>query len=162
VENLLQERAGKTKSERVPSDGNSIEFCNNDVLIGNIRPYLKKIWLADCNGGTNGDVLVVRSKSTDVLCPQFMYFVLASDAFFEYDNSHAKGAKMPRGDKRAVMDYTFFLPSLKEQNRIVEILDQFDKLCNDLSDGIPAEIEARKKQYEFYRDKLLSFKEVET
>ena len=52
------------------------------------------------------------------------------------------------------------LPSLEEQERIVAILDRFDALCNDLTSGIPAEIEARQKQYEYYRDKLLSFKEV--
>ena len=49
------------------------------------------------------------------------------------------------------------VPSLEEQERIVKILDRFDRLCNDLSEGLPAEIEARKQQYEFYRDKLLSF-----
>lgn len=51
------------------------------------------------------------------------------------------------------------IPPLSEQERIVAILDRFDKLCNDISEGLPAEIEARKKQYEYYRDKLLSFKE---
>lgn len=51
------------------------------------------------------------------------------------------------------------IPSLKEQERIVSILDRFDKLCNDISEGLPAEIEARRKQYEYYRDKLLSFEE---
>ena len=50
------------------------------------------------------------------------------------------------------------LPSLEEQKRIVDILDRFDKLCNNISEGLPAEIEARKKQYEYYRDKLLTFK----
>ena len=51
-------------------------------------------------------------------------------------------------------------PSFEEKERIVAILDRFDALCNDLTSGIPAEIEARQKQYEYYRDKLLSFKEV--
>ena len=50
--------------------------------------------------------------------------------------------------------------SLTEQQRIVDILDRFDTLCNDISKGLPAEIEARQKQYEYYRDKLLSFKEI--
>ena len=54
------------------------------------------------------------------------------------------------------------IPSLKEQEKIVSILDRFDKLCNDISEGLPAEIEARRKQYEYYRDKLLSFEEVRT
>ena len=49
------------------------------------------------------------------------------------------------------------VPTIKDQERIVSILDRFDKLCNDISDGLPAEIEARRKQYEYYRDKLLSF-----
>ena len=53
-------------------------------------------------------------------------------------------------------------PTIEEQTRIVNILDRFDKLCNDISEGLPAEIEARRKQYEYYRDKLLSFEEVRT
>lgn len=51
-------------------------------------------------------------------------------------------------------------PSIEEQNRITTILDRFDTLCNDLTKGLPAEIEARQKQYEYYRDKLLTFKEL--
>lgn len=54
------------------------------------------------------------------------------------------------------------LPPLAEQNRIVKILDRFDSLCNDIASGLPAEIELRKKQYEYYRDKLLTFKNKET
>ena len=65
-----------------------------------------------------------------------------------------------RGDKDAVMRYPIPVPSLKEQERIVDILDRFDTLCNDISAGLPAEIEARQKQYEYYRDKLLNFKEM--
>ena len=53
------------------------------------------------------------------------------------------------------------VPSIEEQKRIITILDRFDTLCNDLSAGLPAEIEARQKQYEYYRDKLLSFKELQ-
>ena len=52
------------------------------------------------------------------------------------------------------------LPSIAEQHRIISILDRFDTLCNDLTSGLPAEIEARRKQYEYYRDKLLTFKEA--
>ena len=54
-------------------------------------------------------------------------------------------------------DIIIMLPSVEEQNRIVAILDRFDSLCNDISVGLPAEIDARQKQYEYYRDKLLSF-----
>ena len=58
------------------------------------------------------------------------------------------------------MDFKITVPSLEEQKRIVSILDRFDTLCNDLSTGLPAEIAARQQQYEYYRDKLLTFKEL--
>ena len=54
------------------------------------------------------------------------------------------------------------IPSINEQESIVSILDRFDKLCNDISVGLPAEIEARKKQYEYYRDKLLTFEPIQS
>lgn len=82
---------------------------------------------------------------------------MSSESFFEYDMQYAKGAKMPRGDKKAVMNYTFTIPTIKRQKEIVAILDKFDALCNDLSTGIPAEIEANQKRYEYYRDQLLTF-----
>ena len=65
---------------------------------------------------------------------------------------------MPRGDKDAVMRYPIPIPPLEVQAKIVSILDRFDTLCNDLSQGLPAEIATRKKQYEYYRDKLLTFR----
>ena len=70
----------------------------------------------------------------------------------------------PRGDLNSsiVLDLRIPLPSLEKQRETVSTLDRFDALCNDLSSGIPAEIEARKKQYEYYRDKLLSFAELES
>ena len=163
VENLLPNQRGKEKASNVPKEGNCIKFEPNDVLIGNIRPYLHKIWYADCVGGTNGDVLCVRIKddAKNVIIPRYLYCILSSHSFFEYDNSYSKGAKMPRGDKQKVMEYEFGIPSLSEQQHIVDILDRFDTLVNDLSQGLPAEIEARQQQYEYYRDQLLTFKRKE-
>ncbi len=160
VENLLQNKKGKTNATHLPKSGNCTKFVPGDILIGNIRPYLKKIWLADCVGGTNGDVLDIRITDDNIINSKFLYYVLSSDNFFEYDNNNSKGAKMPRGSKDLVMDYLIPVPSLKEQGKIVEVLDRFDKLLNDMDSGIPAEIELRKKQYEYYRNKLLSFEEM--
>lgn len=156
VDNLLQNREGKTISIHVPQSGNSTKFNKNDILIGNIRPYLKKIWFADCFGGTNGDVLVIHLTNKEVI-PRYLYQILADDSFFEYNMQHAKGAKMPRGNKSMIMEYTIPVPSLKEQARIVSILDKFDILTTSISEGLPKEIELRKKQYEYYRDLLLTF-----
>lgn len=160
VENLLQQKRGVEFSDKIPDGNNSIEYKKGDILIGNIRPYLKKIWKADRNGGTNGDVLTIRitDDGKNSICADYLYHVLASDDFFNYDMQFAKGAKMPRGSKEDVMKFEFSLPPLAEQKRIVKILDRFDSLCNDIASGLPAEIELRKKQYEYYRDKLLEFK----
>ncbi|WP_096025425.1 restriction endonuclease subunit S [Campylobacter lanienae] len=159
VDNLLQNKQGKVKSSYIPKKGNSTKYQEKDILIGNIRPYLKKIWLADNVGGTNGDVLVIRITGNNVI-PEYLYFVLSSDKFFNYNNINSKGAKMPRGDKEAVMNYKFYLPLKEEQLKIIDKLNKFKMICNDISEGLPAEIEARKKQYEYYRDKLLTFKEL--
>ena len=156
VDNLLQNKSGKTESTRVPVSGNSTQYCENDILIGNIRPYLKKIWQADLIGGTNGDVLVVRLTDKAVN-PRYLYQVLADDKFFDYNMQHAKGAKMPRGDKAKIMEYSVPVPPLAEQARIVTILDKFDTLTTSISEGLPREIQLRQQQYEYYRDLLLSF-----
>ncbi len=156
VDNLLQDRQGKTDSNYVPTEGKLTRYEKNNILIGNIRPYLKKIWFSDTCGGTNGDVLVIQLIS-DKLLPKYLYVLLCTEKFFNYNMQNAKGAKMPRGNKDVIMRYSFHLPSLEEQQRIVDILDRFDTLCNDLSQGLPAEIKMRQQQYEYYRNKLLTF-----
>ena len=162
VENLLQNKQGKTFSSYVPSSGNLIQYLSNDILIGNIRPYLKKIWVSDINGGTNGDVLVIRIQEefSQKIKSRYLFYLLSSDDFFKYSMQFAKGAKMPRGDKDAILKFKIPIPSLEEQERIVNILDQFDALVNDIKTGLPAEIKARRAQYEYYRKKLLTFKMV--
>ena len=156
VDSLLQNRGGKSPSNHLPNSGNLTEFVINDILIGNIRPYLKKIWQSDRVGGTNGDVLVIRRK-TEEIDARFLFQVLADDKFFEYDMRHSKGAKMPRGDKKMIMDYPIPIPSLERQAEIAAILDKFDTLTHSITEGLPREIELRQKQYEYYRDALLSF-----
>ena len=88
----------------------------------------------------------------------------ATRKFAEYylnsiDLSHyITGGAQPKLNQKNLNTIPSPLPSLAEQERIVSILDRFDSLCNDISKGLPAEIEARQKQYEYYRDKLLTFK----
>lgn len=156
VDNLLQNKLGKTTSEHIPESGNWAKYSPEDVLIGNIRPYLRKIWFADNTGGASGDVLVVRNDF-EQLDSRYLYHVLSSEKFFEYNDGKSKGSKMPRGDKTAIMEYAFVIPAPEKQKEIASTLDEFDKLTNDIASGLPAEIEARHKQYEYYRDKLLSF-----
>ena len=112
VENLLQNKQGKTEASSVPESGAVIAFEVGDILIGNIRPYLRKIWLADCNGGTNGDVLAIQIEDKAKLDHRFLYYVLSSEDFFLYDIQNSKGAKMPRGSKEAVLNYRVPVPPL--------------------------------------------------
>ncbi len=162
VDNLLQNRVGKIDSNYVPESGRLTCYEKNDILIGNIRPYLKKIWYSDRQGGTNGDVLVIRIKQDEKenIDSRYLYQILADDNFFHYAMKTAKGAKMPRGNKQLTMEYKIPIPPLAEQERIVAILDKFDSLVNDISSGLPAEIAARRKQYEYYRNQLLAFQEA--
>lgn len=156
VENLLQNKLGKTSSNYVPTEGSFIEYLPNDILIGNIRPYLRKIWLADKTGGTNGDVLVIRLTDKNII-PRYLYHILANEHFFEYNVKYSKGAKMPRGDKTAILQYEFDVPPLEEQQRIVSILDKFETLTHSITEGLPLAIEQSQKRYEYYRELLLNF-----
>lgn len=81
VENLLQNKQGKTDAVSLPTTGTVIAYQCGDILIGNIRPYLRKIWLANCDGGTNGDVLVVQINDRQKLTPKFLYYVLSSEDY---------------------------------------------------------------------------------
>ena len=73
-------------------------------------------------------------------------------------SSYVTGAAQPKLNQKNLNSIPILLPEISSQKRIVDILDRFDSLCNDITSGLPAEIEARKKQYEYYRDKLLDFK----
>lgn len=151
VENLLKDKAGRKDADNVPLVGNWVKYQAGDVLLGNIRPYLRKIWLSDRNGGTNGDVIVVR-PNIEVM-PTFLYYVLSSEHFFVYYNQTAKGGKMPRGDKNTILQYKCILPSFSEQQRIVSILDTFEASIRNLEQ----QLALRKKQYDYYRNQLLTF-----
>ena len=99
----------------------------------------------------------VYSPVREELDPKYVSYFLSSGNFQKQKRKHITGAKVRRLSKRALESIEIPLPPLEEQRRIVAILDKFDALVNDISTGLPAEIAARRKQYEYYRDKLLSF-----
>lgn len=91
----------------------------------------------------------------DKLNQRYLYFLLMSKQ--AYLKNNVRKSSIPRLPRIALENMEIPVPSLSVQENIVKILDRFDKLNNDMSEGLPAEIEARKKQYEYYRDTLLSF-----
>ena len=103
TENMLPNKEGITRSAGLPTVSQTQAYQTDDVLVSNIRPYFKKIWFADRDGGCSNDVLVLRAKGG---CnPGFLYYLLSDDNFFDYATATAKGTKMPRGDKGAIMRY---------------------------------------------------------
>ena len=99
-----------------------------------------------------------RELYNDTLDMKYVYYY-----FFiidEWCKRNVKVSSFPAVDMTKLKQYKIPIPPLEEQERIVSILDRFDALCNDLSSGLPAEIEARQKQYEYYREKLLTFREI--
>jgi type I restriction enzyme S subunit len=124
TENMLPNKEGVVKSSSLPSLEQTQIYKEDDVLVSNIRPYFKKIWLADTNGGCSNDVLVFRAK--EEYNSRFLYYVLSDDKFFSYATGTSKGTKMPRGDKQAIMRYKVPKFSVDKQIKIVKILGIID------------------------------------
>ena len=121
--------------------------------------------------GTIGETIIVTSepnyaikniglvKTGNLLTSKYIKYYISSSYGQRYIQENIKGTAPRYLSLTALRKFSIPVPPIEEQDRIVSILDRFDKLCNDISEGLPAEIEARRKQYEYYRDKLLSFEE---
>ena len=96
----------------------------------------------------------VRSRKAN---PHYIYHYISSGRFTDYVNLKRTAGAVPHISLRDIEHFKIPFPSTEKQNQIAAILDRFDALCHDLTQGLPAEIAARKKQYEYYRDKLLTF-----
>ena len=124
TENILQSFGGVQNSISIPANTNVIEYQKGDVLLSNIRPYLKKVWLSDRHGGCSADVFVLRGNQCE---RRFLYYVIASDRFINFVMSGAKGVKMPRGDKSQMEKFAFFIPTNVEQKKIARFLSMLDE-----------------------------------
>jgi restriction endonuclease S subunit len=124
TENILQNFEGIQYSSSIPANTNVIEYQKGDILLSNIRPYLKKVWFADRKGGCSADVFVLRGDKCD---QHFLYYVIASNRFINYVMSGAKGVKMPRGDKSQMEKYAFSIPTNTEQRKIAKFLSMLDE-----------------------------------
>ena len=122
---MLQDYQGIVAASKIPSSTNVIKFSKGDVLLSNIRPYLKKVWYADRDGGCSADVFVFKALSACI--PDFLHYVIANDRFINFAMSGAKGVKMPRGDKEQMKTYEIGLPSIEEQKKIAKLLSLLDE-----------------------------------
>ena len=122
---MLPNKGGITKATSLPSAESTQAYKKNDVLVSNIRPYFKKIWHAECDGGCSNDVLVFRAA--EGVDPTYLYYVLADDNFFNYATATSKGTKMPRGDKSAIMEYCVPDFGIGVQRKIGSLLRSIDQ-----------------------------------
>ncbi|MEE1268745.1 MAG: restriction endonuclease subunit S [Treponema sp.] len=142
TDSLLQNKKGRTFAQNLPPQKCSlVHFKKGDVLLGNIRPYLKKIWYANIEGGCSQDVLVLRAKNN--LESKFLYALLMQDSFFDYEMKATKGSKMPCGDKSHIINFPCLdLNNKTEIGKLLSSLD--DKIA--LNNRINAKLEQMAKR----------------
>ena len=145
---ILQNKKGREIAINLPPQTCSlIHYQCGDVLVANIRPYLKKVWFADNDGGASSDVLVFRAKEGH--SPNFLYALLLQDSFFDYVMKGAKGSKMPRGDKDQILRYEIPTLSCSEES-IGSYFLNIDKKIR-LNEQINQNLEAMAKQlYDYW------------
>ena len=161
TENILQNFQGVQSAISIPANTNVVAYKKNDILLSNIRPYLKKVWFSDRIGGCSADVFVLRSKTCE---PEFLYNVIASDKFINYVMSGAKGVKMPRGDKNQMESFSFSIPAVVEQRKISRLFQLLDerivtqnKIIEDLKKLKSA---IRKKMFSLLKDEYTESFEI--
>ena len=167
------------RTEAIESDlinFDKVKYIDDDVHNGSLRRSILQAndILFTIAGATIGKCVVVPASALPANTNQalaiirlkenyehkYIFYLLKSKYMKDYIQKSIKGSAQPNLNLQQLNDFVIPVPPLEVQQRIVDILDRFDTLCNDISSGLPAEIEARQKQYEYYRDKLLSFKEL--
>ena len=164
TENMLQDYKGIVSATNLPTNTNVVKFSKGDVLLSNIRPYLKKVWYADRNGGCSADVFVF--KALPICDSNFLHHVIANDRFIKFVMGGAKGVKMPRGDKEQMITYKVGLPCIEEQKKIANLLSLFDERIStqnkiidklqSLIKGIMVELQKQGQNKGNWRNVLLS------
>ena len=154
------------KTDRINDE--ALRLCNNrynlevgDLLFSGTGTIGEMVVIEEppANWNIKEGVYALKPDKTKVLS-RYLRYILMSGATRRDYLSRIAGGTVKSISMADLKNLKIPLPSLEEQAALVSILDRFDSLCNSLSEGLPAEIELRKKQYEYYRDKLLSFKEA--
>lgn len=167
------------RTEAIESDlinFDKVKYIDDDVHNGSLRRSILQAndILFTIAGATIGKCVVVPASALPANTNQalaiirlkenyehkYIFYLLKSKYMKDYIQKSIKGSAQPNLNLQQLNDFVIPVPPLEVQQRIVDILDRFDTLCNDISSGLPAEIEMRQKQYEYYRDKLLTFKEL--
>jgi type I restriction enzyme S subunit len=143
TDNMLQNKAGITIASNMPYKQASMPaFSPHNILVANIRPYLKKIWFSNKSGGCSPDVLVFEVN--EQYDPKYIYYSIFRDEFFEHMMRGSKGTKMPRGDKNQIQEFLIPDYEFSTQQKIASVLSALDSKI-ELNHKINAELEAMAK-----------------
>ena len=134
TENMIPEFGGFALSNNVPNIMVT-KYLKADILLSNIRPYFKKMVYAKQDGGCSNDVLCIRTDSSICLA-KYLYYALSTETFFAKYVASCKGTKMPRGDKNVLLDYEINLPSIGDQQHIVDTIGSVDNLIENFEERI--------------------------
>ena len=126
TDNMLPNYSGIVPATTVPV-GTATKFVKDDILLSNIRPYFKKVWFSNINGGCNADIICIRVSDAQCV-PQYLYYQLITDNFINNYVKACKGAKMPRGDLNQLLNYDFYCPPYEMQLRITNIVHNRSEL----------------------------------
>ncbi len=153
----------KTKSFVSPELAKKLTKANSgDVIITNTSENLEDVgkavvWCGDGEIVTGGHATVFKPEK---ITGKYFAYYTQTLMFFKEKRKYAKGTKVIDVSAKDMARIKIPVPSISEQNRIVNILDKFEILINSIAEGLPAEISARHQQYEYYRTKLLTFQEL--
>ena len=154
--------ANKTKTFVSPELAKKLKKASkNDLVIAGVSENVEDVckavvWLGDEDICISGDAFIFKHKQN----PKFIGYLFQTSMFLEFKKKYAQGAKVTRLQSGSLPKYLIPIPPIEEQERIANSLDKLDTLINNISIGLPAEIKSRRKQYEYYRNQLLTFNRV--
>ena len=138
----IESGTGHFKETDSEFEGNGVQFVENDIVYGKLRPYLRKVWLATNKGNAVGDFFVFRANKSN---PSYIHWLMLSDGFTSETNGSTYGAKMPRVSSDFILSMRYVLPPLLEQQAIASFLDAKTKPIDDI-------IAKREKQIELLEE----------
>ena len=131
TDNMIKNRGGIERYLGVPNVESVISYQIGDILVSNIRPYLKKIWFSDAESGCSSDVLVFRVMDNTMILSKYLYYVMSLDDFFDYIMSNPKGTKMPRGNKEFILQFFVPVPPIDVQQQLIDECEKIDEEYNN-------------------------------
>lgn len=146
----LESGSGKFIESDTEFEGNGVEFCHNDILYGKLRPYLRKVWLAEFSGNAVGDFFVFGNYSNSAA--SYLKYLFLSDGFTKQADGSTFGAKMPRVSSEFILTLPFYLPPLSEQQAIADYLD---KKCSEI-DKLKAKLSKKRETLTELRQSIIS------